>query len=178
LKLPLWSLEKLSCGPSTNVTYLIPFHQNPCCWHQTIDRFRSRTRTSKTTWKWRVVRMYGYATPFWRHFHVVFDVRVLGLNLSNIGRASSLRTMPNSLANNWSNWKTNCAPYVLWPSLRSGPRYDWEGTNPCHVSTVAVGGGGGGGGGGGRPPAPPRFPPLRFDIHLLGKVDAFWPLRR
>ena len=24
--------------------------------------------------------MYGYATPFWRHFHVVFDV--LDLNLS------------------------------------------------------------------------------------------------
>jgi hypothetical protein len=28
-----------------------------------IFRFRSRTRTSKTTWKWRVVSMYGYATP-------------------------------------------------------------------------------------------------------------------
>jgi hypothetical protein len=26
--------------------------------------------------------MYGYATPFWRNFHVVFDVRVLYLNLS------------------------------------------------------------------------------------------------
>jgi hypothetical protein len=49
-----------------------------------IDRFRLRTWTSKTTWKWRVVPMYGYATPFWRHFHVVFDVRVLDLNLSNI----------------------------------------------------------------------------------------------
>jgi hypothetical protein len=49
-----------------------------------IDRFRSRTRTSKTTWKWRVVPMYGYATPFWRHFQVVFDIRVLDLNLSNI----------------------------------------------------------------------------------------------
>jgi uncharacterized protein (DUF983 family) len=24
----------------------------------------------------------GYATSFWRHFHVVFDVRVLDLNLS------------------------------------------------------------------------------------------------
>jgi hypothetical protein len=48
-----------------------------------IDRFRSRTRTSKTTCKWRVVPMYGYATPFSRHFHVVFDVRVLDLNLSN-----------------------------------------------------------------------------------------------
>jgi hypothetical protein len=47
-----------------------------------LDRFRSRTRTSKTTWKWRVVPMYGYATPLWRHFHVVFDVRVLDLNLS------------------------------------------------------------------------------------------------
>jgi hypothetical protein len=49
-----------------------------------IDRFRSRTRTWKTTWKWRVVPMYGYATPFWRHFHVVFHVVVLNLNLSNI----------------------------------------------------------------------------------------------
>jgi hypothetical protein len=49
-----------------------------------IDRSRSRTRTPKATWKWRVVPMYGYATPFWRHFHVVFDVRVLDLNLSNI----------------------------------------------------------------------------------------------
>ena len=29
------------------------------------------------TWKWCVVPMYGYATPFWRYFHVVFDVRVL-----------------------------------------------------------------------------------------------------
>jgi hypothetical protein len=35
-------------------------------------------------WKWRVVPMYGYAMPFWRHFHDVFDVRVLNLNLSNI----------------------------------------------------------------------------------------------
>ena len=33
---------------------------------QKLDRFRSRTRTSKTTWKWRVVPMYGYATSFWR----------------------------------------------------------------------------------------------------------------
>jgi hypothetical protein len=49
-----------------------------------IDRFRSRTRTSKTTWKWRVVPMYGYATSFWCHFHVVFDVRVLYLNLSDV----------------------------------------------------------------------------------------------
>jgi hypothetical protein len=47
-----------------------------------LDRFRSRPRTSKTTWRWRVVPMYGYATPFWCHFHVVFDVRVLDLNLS------------------------------------------------------------------------------------------------
>ena len=31
-----------------------------------IEKFRSRTRTSKTTWKWRVVPMYGYATPFSR----------------------------------------------------------------------------------------------------------------
>jgi hypothetical protein len=44
------------------------------------DLDRARTRTSKTTWKWRVVPMYGYATSFWRHFHVVFDVRVLDLN--------------------------------------------------------------------------------------------------
>jgi hypothetical protein len=50
--------------------------------HEVLDRFRSRTRTSKTTWKWRVLPMYGYATAFWRHFHVVFDVRVLDLNLS------------------------------------------------------------------------------------------------
>jgi hypothetical protein len=50
---------------------------------EVIDRFTSSTRTSKTTWKWRVVPMYGYATPFWRHFHVVFDVRVLDLSLSN-----------------------------------------------------------------------------------------------
>jgi hypothetical protein len=37
--------------------------------------------------------MYGYATPFWRHFHVVFDVRVLDLNLPiilNPGRVQSL----------------------------------------------------------------------------------------
>jgi hypothetical protein len=48
-----------------------------------IDRFRSRTRTSKTTWKWR---QNGVAYPYMgttRHFHVVFDVRVLDLNLSN-----------------------------------------------------------------------------------------------
>jgi hypothetical protein len=31
---------------------------------ETIDIFRLRTRTSKTTSKWRVVPMYGYATPF------------------------------------------------------------------------------------------------------------------
>jgi hypothetical protein len=37
-----------------------------------IDRFRLRTRTLKTTWKWHVVPMYGYATPFWRHFYVVY----------------------------------------------------------------------------------------------------------
>jgi hypothetical protein len=36
--------------------------------YKTLDRFRSRTWTwtSKTTWKWRVVPMYGYATPFSR----------------------------------------------------------------------------------------------------------------
>jgi hypothetical protein len=31
-----------------------------------LDRFRSRTRTSKTTWKWRVVPMCEYSTPFSR----------------------------------------------------------------------------------------------------------------
>jgi hypothetical protein len=50
-------------------------------WH-VLDIFTLRTRTSKTTWKWRAVPMYGYATPFLRHFHVVFDVRVLDINLS------------------------------------------------------------------------------------------------
>ena len=47
-----------------------------------LDRFRSRTRTSKTRWKWR---QNGAAYPYMgttRHFHVVFDVRVLDLNLS------------------------------------------------------------------------------------------------
>ena len=47
-----------------------------------LDRFRSRTRTSTTTWKWR---QNGVAYPYMgttRHFHVVFDVRVLDLNLS------------------------------------------------------------------------------------------------
>jgi hypothetical protein len=34
--------------------------------------------------------MYGYATPFWRHFHVLFDVRVLDLNLSNNWRRRPL----------------------------------------------------------------------------------------
>ncbi len=49
-----------------------------------LDRFRSRTRTSKTTWKWR---QNGVAYPYMgtsSHFHVVFDVRVFVLNLSNI----------------------------------------------------------------------------------------------
>jgi hypothetical protein len=49
---------------------------------QWLDRFRSRTRMSKTTWKWRVGPMYGYATPFWHHFDIVFDVSILDLNLS------------------------------------------------------------------------------------------------
>jgi hypothetical protein len=31
---------------------------------QVIGRFRSRTRTSKTTWKWRIMPMYGYAKAF------------------------------------------------------------------------------------------------------------------
>ena len=31
--------------------------------------------------------MYGYATPFRHHFNVVFDVRVLDLNLSNVTKA-------------------------------------------------------------------------------------------
>jgi hypothetical protein len=53
-----------------------------------IDRFRSQT--SKTTSKWCVLPMYGYNMPFWRHRHVVFDVRVLDLNLSN--HASIRRT--------------------------------------------------------------------------------------
>jgi hypothetical protein len=48
-----------------------------------LDRFRLRTRTSKTTWKWG---QNGVAYPYMgttRHFHVVFaDVRVLDLNLS------------------------------------------------------------------------------------------------
>jgi hypothetical protein len=47
-----------------------------------IDRFRSRTRTSKMMCKWR---QNGVAYPYMgttHHFHVVFDVRVLDLNLS------------------------------------------------------------------------------------------------
>jgi hypothetical protein len=51
---------------------------------QTSDSSLSNWKIEREwTWKWRVVPMYGYATPFWRHFHVVFDVRVLDLNLSN-----------------------------------------------------------------------------------------------
>jgi hypothetical protein len=67
--------------------------KNVTCLSSLLDKFRSRTRTSKTTWKWHVVPMYGYATPFWRQFHVVFDVRVLDLNLPiilNPGRVQSL----------------------------------------------------------------------------------------
>ena len=40
-----------------------------------LDKFRSRTRTSNTTWKWR---QNGVAYPYMgttRHFYVVFDVR-------------------------------------------------------------------------------------------------------
>ena len=43
-----------------------------CCLLSSIDRFRSRTRTSKTTLKWRAMPMYGYATAFGRHFYVIF----------------------------------------------------------------------------------------------------------
>ena len=46
-----------------------------------IDRFTSRT--SKTTSRWR---KNGVSYPYMgttRHFHVVFDVRVFDLNLSN-----------------------------------------------------------------------------------------------
>jgi hypothetical protein len=39
--------------------------------------------------------MYGYATPFWCHFHVVFDVRVLYLNLSDRHFKSSRRELAN-----------------------------------------------------------------------------------
>jgi hypothetical protein len=49
---------------------------------QTINRFRSRTWTSKMMWKWR---QNGVAYPYMgtiRHFHIVFDIRVLDLNLS------------------------------------------------------------------------------------------------
>ena len=42
---------------------------------------RSRTQTSKTAWKWRDIPKHGHIT----HFHVVFDVRVFDLNLSNTG---------------------------------------------------------------------------------------------
>jgi hypothetical protein len=50
-----------------------------------LDRFRFRTTTWKTTWKWR---QNGVAYPYMgttRHFHVVFHVRVLDLNLSITG---------------------------------------------------------------------------------------------
>jgi hypothetical protein len=49
-----------------------------------IDRFRSRTRTSKTTWKWRGISIHGHNTPFSRRL----DVRVLDLNLSNVWKRS------------------------------------------------------------------------------------------
>ena len=57
-----------------------------------IDRFRSRTRTSKTTWKWRendVAYPYMGTT---HHFHVVSDVR---------RPRSSLRGRPSVL---WGAW--------------------------------------------------------------------------
>jgi hypothetical protein len=57
------------------------------------DLDRGRAWTSKTTLKWRVVHMYRYVTPFRRHFHVVFDVRVVDLNLSTSrDEGSSLET--------------------------------------------------------------------------------------
>jgi hypothetical protein len=53
LSLFLISLDLISCPTWVNESR-----------YKTLDRFRSRT--SKTTWKWRVVPMYGYATPFSR----------------------------------------------------------------------------------------------------------------
>ena len=56
-----------------------------------IDRFRLRMRASKTMWKWcqnRVAYPYMGTT---RHFHIVFDVRVLYLNLPNDDDGGGIR---------------------------------------------------------------------------------------
>ena len=66
----------------------------------------SVTWTSKTTWKWR---QKGVAYPYMGttlHFHVVFDVRVLNLNLSiykvfNVSKINYNNTMMTALKCFW-----------------------------------------------------------------------------
>jgi hypothetical protein len=62
----------LLCHKVFNTFYNIAFVKSERCWLRAVlDRFRSRTRTSKTTWKWR---QNGVAYPYMgttRHFHVV-----------------------------------------------------------------------------------------------------------
>jgi hypothetical protein len=81
LMMNLWGRIKLCQGIRYTLCSCQEKHWYLLIW---LDIFRSRTRTSKTTWKWRAVPMYGHATPFLRHFHVFFDFRVLDLNLSII----------------------------------------------------------------------------------------------
>ena len=54
---------------------------------QIVERFSKHDATSKKTWKWRgrgVIFPYmDVATPFLRHFHVVFDVASCLLKLSS-----------------------------------------------------------------------------------------------
>jgi hypothetical protein len=82
-----------------------------------LDRFRSRTRTSKTTWKWR---QNGVAYPYMgttRHFHVVFDVRVLDLNLSIVirthcdsWRCYKLSQCSGHHESKWARWNPYSSP--------------------------------------------------------------------
>ena len=51
-----------------------------------LASLRSRDADVDDAVKMVAVPMYGHATPFWRHFHVVFDVRVIDLKLANAER--------------------------------------------------------------------------------------------
>jgi hypothetical protein len=85
LKMNLWGRIKLCQGIRYTLCSYQEKHSFDIYFYRIrLDIFRSRTRTPKRTWKWRAVPMYGHATPFLRHFHVVFDVRVLDINLSII----------------------------------------------------------------------------------------------
>jgi hypothetical protein len=78
----LWALASDVFSSRSPIKVVIDIVKTVLVWI-TIDRFRSRTWTLKTTWKWR---QNGVAYPYMgttRHFHVVLDVRVLDLNLSN-----------------------------------------------------------------------------------------------